>query len=261
MAPYSPQQNGVVEWRNAMVVGAAQCMLKQKGLPGWFLGEAVLTTIYLLNWVPCKANEGRTLFELWYGRKSVVHHLKIFGSVVYVWNTWPNLRKLEDRGRSMIFVGYECGTKAYRAYDLATKKVTVTRDLVFNEAARWDWTADAAAIGSGDQGAGDFIIQYLVWLGSTATVEEAEVEPHTPQGVPTSSGVIGSSAVADVDYGEPVVGEENMDADHDGAPLRLQAVSDIIRAAPTPSLAERSLGAGSGDQLFMVNAEEPLSMA
>jgi transposase InsO family protein len=31
---YSPQQNGVVEHRNAMVVGAARSMLKQKGLPG-----------------------------------------------------------------------------------------------------------------------------------------------------------------------------------------------------------------------------------
>jgi transposase InsO family protein len=38
MAPYSPQQNGVVERRNAMVVGAARSMLKQKGLPDWFGG-------------------------------------------------------------------------------------------------------------------------------------------------------------------------------------------------------------------------------
>jgi transposase InsO family protein len=32
-APYSPQQNGIVERRNAMVVGAARSMLKEKGLP------------------------------------------------------------------------------------------------------------------------------------------------------------------------------------------------------------------------------------
>jgi hypothetical protein len=36
MAPYSPQQNGVVERRNAMVVGATRSMLKEKGLPDWF---------------------------------------------------------------------------------------------------------------------------------------------------------------------------------------------------------------------------------
>jgi hypothetical protein len=33
-APYSPQQNGVVEHRNAMVIEAARSMMKQKGLPG-----------------------------------------------------------------------------------------------------------------------------------------------------------------------------------------------------------------------------------
>jgi hypothetical protein len=34
-APYSPQQNGVVERRNQIVVGTARCMLKSKGLPSW----------------------------------------------------------------------------------------------------------------------------------------------------------------------------------------------------------------------------------
>jgi transposase InsO family protein len=36
MAPYSPQQNGIIERWNAMVVGVARCMLKAKGLLGWF---------------------------------------------------------------------------------------------------------------------------------------------------------------------------------------------------------------------------------
>jgi hypothetical protein len=35
-APYSPQQNGVVECRNSTVVGVARSMLKAKGLPNWF---------------------------------------------------------------------------------------------------------------------------------------------------------------------------------------------------------------------------------
>lgn len=35
-APYSPQQNGVVEHRNQSVVGTARSMLKAKGLPGMF---------------------------------------------------------------------------------------------------------------------------------------------------------------------------------------------------------------------------------
>jgi transposase InsO family protein len=35
-APYSPQQNGVVERHNQSVVTMARCMLKAKDLPGYF---------------------------------------------------------------------------------------------------------------------------------------------------------------------------------------------------------------------------------
>ena len=35
-APYSPQQNGVVERRNQTIVATARSMLKSKGLPGYF---------------------------------------------------------------------------------------------------------------------------------------------------------------------------------------------------------------------------------
>jgi hypothetical protein len=42
----------------------------------------------------------------------------------------------------MIFVGYEEGSKAYRAYDPRTHRMHVTRDIVFNELAQWDWGAE-----------------------------------------------------------------------------------------------------------------------
>jgi hypothetical protein len=82
---------------------------------------------------------GMTTFEVWHGRKPMVHHLRMFGCIVYVRNTTPHLKKLEDRGCKMIFIGYESGSKAYHAYDLITKHVHVTRDVVFDEQAQWDW--------------------------------------------------------------------------------------------------------------------------
>jgi transposase InsO family protein len=54
-APYSPQQNGVVERRNQSVVAMARCMLKAKHLPGYFWGEAVSTAVHILNRVPTRA--------------------------------------------------------------------------------------------------------------------------------------------------------------------------------------------------------------
>jgi transposase InsO family protein len=51
-APYSPQQNGVVERRNQTAVGMARSLLKSKEFSGVFWGMA--TTIYLLNRAPTK---------------------------------------------------------------------------------------------------------------------------------------------------------------------------------------------------------------
>jgi hypothetical protein len=96
----------------------------------------VITAVYLLNQVPCKANDVKISFQVWYGKTPTV---KTFGCVVYVRSTKPHLKKLDDRGWKMIFVGYERGTKAYRAYNPITRRVTILCDVIFDEEARWDW--------------------------------------------------------------------------------------------------------------------------
>jgi hypothetical protein len=110
-------------------------MLKAKGLPGTFWGEAVATAVYVLNRSTSKGAGGRTPYELWTGSTPTVQHLRTFGCVAHVKNTHPHLPKLEDRSRPMIFVGYEAGSMAYRAYDPVTKRVHITRDVVFDEEA------------------------------------------------------------------------------------------------------------------------------
>jgi hypothetical protein len=83
-----------------------------------------------------------TPFELWHGKTPTVHHLKVFGCIMYVKNTVPHLKKLDDRGRKIIFIDYERGGKAYRAYDSITGHVMVTRDVVFDESGSWDWSGE-----------------------------------------------------------------------------------------------------------------------
>jgi transposase InsO family protein len=55
IAPYTPQQNGIVERHNQTVVGTTRCLLKAKSLPGWLWGHTVATSMYLLNRSPMKA--------------------------------------------------------------------------------------------------------------------------------------------------------------------------------------------------------------
>ena len=47
--------------------------------------------------------------------------------------------KLDKKSISGIFVGYSSASKAYKVYHPQTKKMTVTRDVHFNEGKKWDW--------------------------------------------------------------------------------------------------------------------------
>jgi transposase InsO family protein len=132
-APYSPQQNGVVERRNQTVVAMAQSLLKERQMPAMFWGEVVVTAVYLLNRVPTKSLARRTPYEAWHGVKPAVHHLRIFGCVVHVKTVKPHLRKLEDQSTKMVLLGYEKGTKAYRVFDPTAQRVHDSRDVVFDE--------------------------------------------------------------------------------------------------------------------------------
>jgi hypothetical protein len=161
------------------VVATARSMLKAKGLPGWFWGEAVSIVIYVLNMCPMKSMDNMTPFEAWYGKKTVRHHLRTFGCIVYVRNTTPHLKKLEDHGRKMIFVGYESGSKVYHAYDPVKRCVHVMHDVVFDEQDQWDW-----GTGNNDDetGGGDdvFPVEYTT-IGQAAPKTEGEDEEPVEQ--------------------------------------------------------------------------------
>ncbi|KAG6521698.1 hypothetical protein ZIOFF_018823 [Zingiber officinale] len=116
-APYTPQQNGVVEHRNRTVMAMARSLLKGTHMPVRFWGEAVRHAVYLLNRLPTKALGECTPFEAWMGRKSHLTHLRVFGCVAYVKNTTPHLKKLDDRSSPMVYLGVEEGCKDHRLFD------------------------------------------------------------------------------------------------------------------------------------------------
>ena len=131
-APYSPQQNGVVERKNTTIMSCVRSMLKEKKLPLELWVEAVNTCVYVLNRSYTKSLENVTPYERWSGRKPAVDHLRVFGSVVHV-KTTGMLNKLQDRSVMMVFIGHERGTKAYRCLNPLNFKVTISRDVIFEE--------------------------------------------------------------------------------------------------------------------------------
>jgi Reverse transcriptase (RNA-dependent DNA polymerase) len=137
--PYSPQQNGVVERRNQIILRMIRSMMKSMYVLLEFWGEAITTVVYILNRASTKSLTGRTPYEAWYERKPKVEHLRNFRCPVHVKVTNPHISKFDDMSSLMVFIGYEKGSKAYRVYNPITRKVHVIRDAIFEEDKAWSW--------------------------------------------------------------------------------------------------------------------------
>jgi hypothetical protein len=213
-APYPPQQNGIVERQNQTMVAMVPSMLKAKNLPRTFWGEAICTVVYILNKTSCKGINGKTPFELWYGRTPAVHHLRMFGCVVHDKNTKPHLKKLKDRSKPIIFVGYEPRSKAYRAYDPTAKRVVISHDIIFDEEACWQWGESSATVPAmaDQEDFTDFVVEY-----STTTVDDERAH---------------SSTLTCTSHHASVGRRHDNTALHENAPLRATGVGNGLSSKP-----------------------------
>lgn len=111
IAPYTPQQNEVVERRNRTVMEMAGALLKSMKILGRYWGEAVRYAVYLLNRLPTKKLGDSTPFEAWSGRKPSLGHLRVFGCVGHARSVTPHLKKLDARANSWSTLEFRKGVK------------------------------------------------------------------------------------------------------------------------------------------------------
>jgi transposase InsO family protein len=130
---YTPQQNRVAERKNRTVVEMARSMLQTKGLSNSFWGDAVATSVYILNRCPTSALDMMTPYKAWYEKNPNVNHFRVFGCVAYVHIVDQKRQKLDPKSESCIFVGYSEQSKAYRLYNPLTNSIFVSRDVIFDE--------------------------------------------------------------------------------------------------------------------------------
>ena len=120
----------------------ARSLLKGKDFPNQYWVEEVASAVYLLNFSPTKAIQNVTPYEAWKGTKPTVSHFKIFGCIAYVLVNAQNHQKLDEKSIKCIFVGYCNESKAYKLYNPITSKIIVSRNVIFNEAASWNWSSN-----------------------------------------------------------------------------------------------------------------------
>ena len=110
--PYTPQQNGVAERRNRTLLDMVRSMMAQANMPISYLGDALLTTAYILNRVPSKSIPS-TPYELWNGEKPILGNLHPWGCAAYIHSTSHPHGKLGPRGKTCIFIRYSNLSKGF----------------------------------------------------------------------------------------------------------------------------------------------------
>lgn len=137
-AAYSSSANGVPERGNRTVLDRVRTLLHDAQLPGTYWAEAAATVMYLRDFIPSARHPGVTPFELWYGKKPDISHLRAFGCTAYaripediVLGPGGN-GKLADRSIKAVLIGY-FGRGSYRLLDRTNGRIFRSRDVVFEE--------------------------------------------------------------------------------------------------------------------------------
>lgn len=138
-AAFTPQQNGVAERKNRTIMNAVRSMLIEKKVPKAFWAEAARWCVHIQNRCPTAAVPNKTPEEAWNGEKPVVDYFRIFGCIAHVHVPDQMRSKLDDKSRKCVFLGVSDESKAWRLYDPVSKKILISKDVVFEEEEEWDW--------------------------------------------------------------------------------------------------------------------------
>jgi hypothetical protein len=90
-----------------------------------------------MNQTPTTIVHGMTFEEKFTGKKLDVSHLKVFGCIAYVHVPNETRSKLNSKTDKCIFIGYSFKQKGYRCFNPSTRKLQVSRDVVFDEMVSW----------------------------------------------------------------------------------------------------------------------------
>ncbi|KAI5317390.1 hypothetical protein L3X38_037097 [Prunus dulcis] len=102
-------------------------------IPKWNLGR--VTTCSIKNMTPQ---------ETWSGMKPSVDYFKVFVCIAYLHIPDEKRKKLDDKSENCIFLGVSEAVKVYRMYNLVTKKIVISNDVIFAEETMWNWNVESS---------------------------------------------------------------------------------------------------------------------
>ncbi|CAM8987559.1 unnamed protein product [Rhodiola kirilowii] len=131
--PYTPQQNGLAERKHRHILEVARAIMFEAGLPKHFWGDSILTAKHIINRLPTPVLQRKSPWEMLFGEKPHVNHLRVFGCSCYVSTHTHTRDKFDPRELECVFLGYPVGQKGYKMFCLSTQQIMVSRHVIFRE--------------------------------------------------------------------------------------------------------------------------------
>ncbi|GJV63161.1 putative ribonuclease H-like domain-containing protein [Tanacetum coccineum] len=129
----TPQQNRVAKRKNMTLIEVARTMLADSFLPNTFRTKAVSIACYVLNRVLVTKPQNKTPYELITGKIPIISYIRPFGCHVTILNTIDHLGKFDEKSHEGFLVGYSLNIKAFRVYNLESKRVEENLHIKFLE--------------------------------------------------------------------------------------------------------------------------------
>jgi hypothetical protein len=132
--PRVPQQNRVIERKSCTLVEMVRMMLDEHRTPRRFWVNTISTACHISNRIFLRSILHLTPFELCFGRKPYISHLRPFGCKCFVLK-YDNLDKFESRSSDGILLGYTPHGRSYRVFNIETNTIVMSCYVTFDNIA------------------------------------------------------------------------------------------------------------------------------
>ena len=127
----SPEGNSFAESHIRILMMMVKSTFIQGYIPKGFWSEMVISCNYIYNRTPTASLDGCTPYEMIYGKKPRVDHLRILGCKAIVHIRKENRLALDVPGKICKLIGYSQNSPTYRLFD--GHKIIESRDVDFDE--------------------------------------------------------------------------------------------------------------------------------